>query len=71
MEKMNKYILARRSKQDNTIDFLKFVFAIFVVGIHTGILGNGESFISWFLIHWLFRIAVPFFFVTSGYYLGT
>lgn len=70
---MNKETLSdiqSGNRQDNTIDFLKFIFAIFIVGIHTEILGNGESFISWFLVHWLFRIAVPFFFVVSGYYLG-
>lgn len=62
---MNKIIIPA----DNTIDFLKFIFSIFVVGIHVGIL-NGDEYGKWFLLHWLFRMAVPFFFVASGYYFG-
>lgn len=58
-------------KVDNTIDFLKLVMSIMVVGIHTHI----EKYIQsvqgqFYFVSAILRLAVPFFFVVSGYYLG-
>ena len=43
-----------------SIDIFRYVCAIMVVGIHTGIFTEG--------INYLYRIAVPFFFCVNGYY---
>lgn len=57
-------------KQCTLIDFLKLFFAICVVGLHTGIMQNEESNFQWYIMHGIFRLAVPFFFVCSGFFLG-
>ncbi len=51
-------------------DIFKFIFAIFVIGIHTSLLKNSPSNFSWYITHGLFRIAVPSFFVISGFFYG-
>ncbi len=51
------------------IDVLKFLFCLCVIGLHTGlerIFGGG-----WLISRFIFRQAVPFFFVASGFFLGT
>lgn len=57
-------------KQYNAIDILKLFFSICVVGIHTSIMQNENSNIEWGILHGIFRLAVPFFFVCSGFFLG-
>ena len=57
-------------KQYIYIDVMKIIFAILVVGIHSGIMQNTDSTIQWMLFHGIFRLAVPFFFVCSGFFLG-
>lgn len=57
-------------KQYNAIDILKVFFAICVVGIHTQIMQNENSNIEWGIFHGIFRLAVPFFFICSGFFLG-
>ncbi len=60
-----------KTKSDNTIDLLKFIFAFFVVGIHTHLTNyivNPQS--RFYFISLTFRLAVPFFFIVSGYYYG-
>ena len=46
------------------IDILKFIFALFIVILHTDVF-NGSI-----VEPLLFRLAVPFFFVCSGYFLN-
>ena len=36
------------------IDVLKFFCAIFVVGIHTGIVNNKDSTAEWYILHMVF-----------------
>ena len=43
------------------IDIIKFICAIFIVGIHTVLLDNQNDTIQWYIMHVLFRFAVPFF----------
>lgn len=50
------------------IDFLKLFFAFCVIGIHTGFLLDYK--VGYYLLTIVFRLAVPFFFVTSGYFLS-
>lgn len=51
-------------------DIFKFIFAIFVIAIHTNLLKGDYSNIAWYVSHGLFRIAVPSFFVISGFFYG-
>lgn len=57
-------------KQYTAIDIFKFIFAICVVGIHAGIMQDADSSVQWIIFNMLFRLAVPFFFVCSGFFLG-
>ena len=52
------------------IDILKFFCAIFVVGIHAGIMNNKDNTVEWYILHMILRIAVPFFFIASGFLFG-
>ena len=52
------------------IDIIKLICAIFIVGIHTVLLNNQENTIQWYVMHILFRFAVPFFFISSGFLFG-
>lgn len=62
------------NENDNCVDFFKLLFSLFVVAIHAKLLSFPESGlserVSWYLVHMLLRLAVPFFFVTSGYFYG-
>lgn len=51
-----------------TIDLAKFIFSIFIVMLHLHVADLSDA--SWFYNNFLFRIAVPFFFVASGYFYG-
>lgn len=52
------------------VDLAKLLFAFFVVAIHTNIFKNNIRIIPYILNHSLFGLAVPFFFVCSGFFLG-
>lgn len=52
-----------------SIDIAKFIFSIFVVGIHTHPFKSFGEIANQFTSEMLFRFAVPFFFVSSGYFL--
>lgn len=54
--------------RDNTIDIGKFIASILVILIHTTVFDDVGSFIWQFDA--ILRLAVPFFIVCSGYYLG-
>ena len=71
---LNNNPLSIESRQNNAIDLAKFICAAFVVAIHVAPFGstNGTGVISYFnffIQDYLARIAVPFFFITSGYFL--
>jgi len=55
-------------KRDVTLDYLKVVLAVLVVGLHAGFLEDVSPLLSFVTVNGLFRIAVPLFFVISGYY---
>lgn len=55
-------------KRINSIDIVKFIFSFFVIALHTiflnkNLISNNRIFIT------IFHVAVPFFFITSGYLL--
>ena len=55
--------------QYNNIDLFKFIFAIVVVMIHTTPFMDISESASWFFSNTVANLAVPFFFVTSGFLL--
>lgn len=52
------------------IDIAKFLFSICIIALHTLVLDSFNSDINWYITHCVFRLAVPFFFVTSGFFYG-
>lgn len=52
------------------IDIFKLIFCIMVVSIHTNILKIFPKDVDWYVTNLLFRLAVPFFFITSGFFFG-
>ena len=55
-------------KQNGAIDLCKFVFAVMIVLMHADLLSGIRN--GYRIQITLFALAVPFFFVTSGYFLG-
>ncbi len=51
------------------LDYLKFVMAIMVIGIHCASIGYHSELWGVLTAQGLFRIAVPVFFIINGYYL--
>ena len=74
MESTLKTAALNANKQNNAIDLTKFICAVFVVAIHVPPFGSSEGttilgYFNFFIQDYLARIAVPFFFITSGYFL--
>lgn len=56
-------------EKNYTIDFLRIVMACLVVMIHAGSIKHDKNLVEFTVTEGVCRIAVPFFFVVSGYYL--
>ena len=56
-------------KNYNGIDLFKFIFAVIVVMIHAKPFADISETFNWFISNSLFNLAVPFFFITSGFLL--
>lgn len=56
-------------KNYNSIDLIKFIMALCVVTIHTYIVDSMESSLVQDILYSLIRSAVPFFFITSAYFV--
>lgn len=54
----------------NAIDLFKLVFAICIMGIHTHALNLFPEAVQYYGLQMVFRLGVPYFFVTSGYFFG-
>lgn len=52
------------------IDCMKFIMSIFVIAIHTGPLDNVSKTVSGIVYNCFFSLAVPYFFLASGFLLG-
>ena len=52
------------------VDYLKLFFCFCVVGIHAEIFFNFDNTFDYLIYHALFRQAVPFFFIATGFFLG-
>jgi peptidoglycan/LPS O-acetylase OafA/YrhL len=55
-------------KEYQFIDFARFICAMFIVAIHSGFLDSIPH--GLFIRTFVFRVAVPFFFICSGFFLG-
>ena len=51
------------------VDFFRVVFALGVVTIHFGLLGDIDRNLDYFVVNVLARLGVPFFFLVSGFFL--
>ena len=61
---------ANNKEKYELIDIMKFICAIFVIAMHSGIVKYEDGTTQWYIINILFRIAVPFFFIVSGFLFG-
>lgn len=52
------------------LDIVKFICCFFVVTLHTDFLSAFDDTVSYWLEKVLFRISVPFYFITSVFLLG-
>lgn len=55
-------------KRNNTLDLLKFIFSILIIMIHTSFLKTINTVLYNAITMGICRVAVPFFFISSGYY---
>lgn len=56
-----------KKSTDTTVDLFKFIFCIEIIALHTHVLNLLPG--SYYFINIFVRLAVPYFFVASGYYL--
>ena len=49
-----------------TLDFLKVILAMMVVGLHSGFLSDMSTVLSYLSVNGIFRVAVPLFFMING-----
>ena len=54
-----------------SVDCAKFFFCLCIVFLHTGAVQSLKIDASeWMITQYILRLAVPFFFITSGFFLG-
>ena len=58
------------SNRSDAIDLLKVWFALGVMGIHTQAINQFSDITQYYIMKIYFRVGVPFFFVTTGYFWG-
>lgn len=54
--------------RSGSLDVMKVVLALMVVGIHTGALIEFGELLNYVFVQGVFRVAVPIFFIINGYY---
>lgn len=57
-------------KENTAIDIAKLFFAYCIIAIHTVLFLDVHHGLWWFNNHMIWRLAVPFFFLTSGYFFN-
>lgn len=55
----------------SSIDITKFFFCLCIIALHTHLLSFLPTFEKYLIVKNLFRLAVPFFFISSGYFLAS
>lgn len=59
---------AKQKENYFIVDVLKLFFSFCIVALHTKLFANEFPTLHWYCSHIVFRIAVPFFFISSGYF---
>ena len=59
-----------KNKNYYCIDVLKLFFSLCIVALHTHLFLDNHPTIYWYSSHCIWRLAVPFFFITSGYFFS-
>lgn len=60
-----------KTKRNHTVDALKFIFSLCIIGVHLDLFKDINTIAYRTLTQSLFRIGVPFYFITSGYYFAS
>lgn len=63
-------LISLTSQRNKMVDIFKFICAFFVIGIHTSVFSDISSKFNFFFTQIVCRVAVPFFIVTTGYFIG-
>lgn len=66
-----KSAIAIGEKTYSAIDITKFVFCLGIIALHTNLLSFLPTFEHYLIEKNLLRLAVPFFFISSGYFLAS
>lgn len=56
-------------KSLNCVDLMKFIFALLIVALHKNPLTSINLNVNFFIVNYIARLAVPFYFIASGYFL--
>ncbi|MDO5138712.1 MAG: acyltransferase family protein [Oscillospiraceae bacterium] len=67
---MNKVSNLKGDKQLSVVDLFKLIFALLIVARHTDLISTCPDPFNWYFKHLVYRLAVPYFFVVSGYFFG-
>lgn len=70
MDKENLVTKPFKEKYYYNIDFYKFIASVLIIFLHTQALSSTNHYVAWYTTEILTRIAVPFFFMTSGFLLA-
>ena len=65
---MSSIVSYKKSSSFQTVDYLKFFFAICIICLHTAFFA--PSIIRPYVTGILYRTAVPYFFIASGFFIG-
>lgn len=65
-----EHLLSDLRARSKILDVLRLLFAVCVVAVHTHALESWPESWNFWITQAVFRLAVPFFFVTSGFFLG-
>lgn len=57
-------------KTNSAIDISKFFFCLCIIALHAKLFSAFSEMVDYYVTQSVLRLAVPFFFVTSGYFLG-
>lgn len=63
--------MAQNNSQNyDLIDIFKLIFSLCIVALHVGLNSCLDETANWYTVHLIFRLAVPFFFMVSGFFYG-
>ncbi len=62
-------VVVEKYRQYQGIDVLKFIMAILVISLHIYPFTDINETLNYYTINWFSRLAVPFFFVCTGFFI--